>query len=59
MNDHVRTEQENFGAGEFLDTYPEYQLCGYGFVYRRDRMSYGDDITWFLLERIHGAAPAA
>jgi spore coat polysaccharide biosynthesis protein SpsF len=39
-------------AGEFLDAYPEYKLNGYGFEYRRDPVSSGDDSTWFLLERV-------
>jgi len=38
-------------AGEFLDLVDGFQLCDYGFVYRRDRDAPLDDISWFLLER--------
>lgn len=38
-------------AGEFLDAYTDFTLRDYGFVYHRDPMFPGDDLTWFLLER--------
>lgn len=38
-------------AGDFLDSYPEFELRDYGFSYHRDPVAPQDDITWFLLER--------
>ncbi len=38
-------------AGEFLDTYPDYQLLDYGFSYHRDTHFPQDDINWFLMEK--------
>jgi pseudaminic acid biosynthesis-associated methylase len=37
-------------AGEMLDAYA-LRLLDYGFVYRRDPMFPGDDLTWFLMEK--------
>lgn len=38
-------------AGEFMERYSDMQLLEYGFVYHRDPVFPGDDITWFLMEK--------
>jgi len=38
-------------AGEFLALHSEFVLRDYGFVYHKDPIFPGDDLTWFLLER--------
>jgi pseudaminic acid biosynthesis-associated methylase len=38
-------------AGELMDAYPELSLVDYGFVWRRDPVFAGDDVTWFLMEK--------
>lgn len=38
-------------AGEFLAANTEFELRDYGFVYHKDPIFPGDDLTWFLLER--------
>lgn len=36
-------------AGEFLKLHPEFELRNYGFVYHKDPVFPGDDLTWFLM----------
>lgn len=38
-------------AGELLDRFADLHLMDYGFLYQRDRLFPGGDITWFLLEK--------
>ena len=38
-------------AGEIMDMYKDLKLVDYGFIYHRDDLFPGDDITWFLLEK--------
>ena len=38
-------------AGELLSLYPDLRLIDYGFVYHRDPVFPGDDLTWFLMEK--------
>jgi len=38
-------------AGEIMDRYPDLHLIDYGFVYHKDHVFPGDDITWFLMEK--------
>jgi pseudaminic acid biosynthesis-associated methylase len=38
-------------AGELLTLYPDLRLIDYGFVYHRDPVFPGDDLTWFLMEK--------
>lgn len=38
-------------AGDMMERYPDLSLVDYGFVYRRDPVFPGDDITWFMLEK--------
>lgn len=38
-------------AGEIMDRYPDLELIDYGFVYHKDNVFPGDDITWFLMEK--------
>jgi len=40
-------------AGEMLDRYKgQLKLADYGFFYHRDPLSWSDDGTWFLLEKV-------
>lgn len=34
-----------------MDRYPDLELVDYGFIYHRDNVFPGDDITWFLMEK--------
>ena len=36
-------------AGEMLDMYPDLHLIDYGFIYHRDLVFSGDDVSWFLM----------
>lgn len=38
-------------AGDLLQRYSNLHLRDYGFVYHRDSVFPGDDLTWFLLEK--------
>ncbi|MDR2969902.1 MAG: hypothetical protein LBV32_09930 [Tannerellaceae bacterium] len=38
-------------AGEMLDKYNDLELVNYGFIYHRDSIFAGDDLTWFLLRK--------
>lgn len=38
-------------AGEMLDKYKDLELVDYGFIYHKDNMFPGDDLTWFLLRK--------
>ncbi|MGQ3210419.1 pseudaminic acid biosynthesis-associated methylase [Shinella sp.] len=38
-------------AGEMMDKYPSLKLVDYGFVYHRDPVFPGDDLTWFVMEK--------
>lgn len=38
-------------AGEMMDRYAGLRLLDYGFVYHRDPVFPGDDLTWFLMEK--------
>lgn len=38
-------------AGEMLDKYKNLKLVDYGFIYHRDPVFAGDDLTWFLLRK--------
>lgn len=40
-------------AGEMLDKFSDLTLLDYGFAYHRDNNFPQDDITWFLLEKMH------
>jgi len=40
-------------CGEMLDTYRDLQLVDYGFVYHRDPCFPQDDVTWFLMQKVH------
>jgi len=40
-------------AGEILDQFPEMKLIDYGFAYHRDLDFPQDDISWFLMEKVH------
>lgn len=40
-------------AGELMSQYTDLRLIDYGFVYRRDPVFPGDDLTWFLMEKRH------
>ncbi|MBN2144544.1 MAG: pseudaminic acid biosynthesis-associated methylase [Candidatus Aureabacteria bacterium] len=40
-------------AGEMMDAFPDLKLIDYGFVYHRDNNFPQDDITWFLLKKLH------
>ncbi len=40
-------------AGEIMDFHPQMKLIDYGFAYKRDPNFPQDDITWFLMERMH------
>ncbi len=40
-------------AGEILEQYPDLSLIDYGFVYHRDPKFPQDDMTWFLMEKVH------
>lgn len=40
-------------AGDLLDRFSDLALIDYGFVYHRDTNYPMDDISWFLLEKIH------
>lgn len=39
-------------AGEIMDRYPSLVLRKYGFQYHRDQLSSGEDMTWFLMEKV-------
>ena len=38
-------------AGEIMESYSQFSLLDYGFVYHRDTKFPQDDITWFLMEK--------
>lgn len=38
-------------AGEFIDKYPDSKVIDYGFLWSRDKFSWGDDTNWFLIEK--------
>lgn len=38
-------------AGDLMGLYPDLRLIDYGFVYHRDPVFPGDDLTWFLMEK--------
>ena len=38
-------------AGDLMSRYPDLRLVDYGFIYRRDPVFSGDDLTWFLMEK--------
>jgi len=38
-------------AGEILDKFNDLVLIDYGFIYHRDGIFPGDDITWFLIKK--------
>ena len=38
-------------AGELMAQYPDLELIDYGFVYHRDPVFPGDDLTWFVMEK--------
>ena len=40
-------------AGEIMVRHPQLELIDYGFAYKRDPNFPQDDITWFLMERMH------
>ena len=40
-------------AGEILDQFPEMKLIDYGFAYHRDLDFPQDDISWFLMGKVH------
>lgn len=40
-------------AGEIMEAYPEFKLIDYGFIYHLDPNFPQDDVTWFLLEKLH------
>lgn len=39
-------------AGEMLDRFSDLAIVDYGFVWHRDKVFPGDDLTWFLLEKV-------
>lgn len=39
-------------AGEFMNRHPNWYLIDYGFIYHRDRFWPGDDINWFLMQKV-------
>ena len=43
-------------AGEMLDRYHDLMLIDYGFVYHKDPVFPGDDMTWFLIEKKHNGS---
>jgi pseudaminic acid biosynthesis-associated methylase len=48
-------------AGEMMTRYSDLRLIDYGFVYHRDPMFPGDDLTWFVMEkeqRVHSGSIA-
>jgi len=40
-------------AGEIMERHPQMTLIDYGFAYKRDPNFPQDDITWFLMEKMH------
>ena len=40
-------------AGDFLKIYKNFRLIDYSFVYHKDNVFPGDDITWFLMEKMN------
>lgn len=40
-------------AGEIMERHPGMELIDYGFAYKRDPNFPQDDITWFLMEKMH------
>lgn len=38
-------------AGEIMNRFSDLKLIDYGFIYHRDNVFPGDDLTWFLMEK--------